>query len=789
MKLLIITNLFPNSVEPTRGLFNFQQVRGLAKLCDVTVVAPVPWAPAIRLPREERVEGIRVFHPRYLVVPVLSRPLNALSLFLGLRGLVRRLVRQSRPDAILATWAYPDVVASVGIAAQLGVPVVAKVHGSDLNVLAQGRLRRRMIAGALRRCAAVVAVSSGLKQRVVEMGVPAERVSVLPNGVDGQRFRPLDRSACRRQLGLPTEQPLVLFVGHLANVKGVDVLVEAFARCRTNGLSATLVLVGEGELRQPIERRVRALGLSRDVMLTGPRPHEEISTWLGACDLLCLPSRHEGCPNIVLEALACGRPVVGSSVGGVPELLRDSAAGLLVPPGDVEALAKGLEEGLARSWDARAIRQAAGTGGWDQNAERLAELLRGKAAPMKSPTPPSRNGMPIVYFGNDWSAENRTSSHHIALRLAARFPLLYVESPGLRAPKATARDAGKLFRKLARTFESPAQLAPQMWHITLPQVPFRGVPGVGTVNARFGAARVRAAMRALGFERPISWFTVPHAGVLAGALGERLTVYYCIDDYSALPDVDRAQVGRLDERLSRAADLVFASSPALVEAKRALNRRVVLSPHGVDVDLFRQAHDRSIPVAEPLRQLRHPVVGLFGLIDGRLDLALLKALARSRPSWSFLFIGHVDGHMRQLAELPNVMLPGPVPYDALPNWARAFDVCLMPYRPGPFAERANPLKLREYLACGKPVVSIPMPSVEPFRGLVSLASTPQEFLSRIETELAGDSDAARRQRMAAVADMSWEARVAEVVETVEWHMAQRNAHAAGDILRGAATSR
>lgn len=371
----------------------------------------------------------------------------------------------------------------------------------------------------------------------------------------------------------------------------------------------------------------------------------------------------------------------------------------------------------------------------------------------------------IVYFGNDWFAENRTSSHHIARRLAARFPLLYVESPGLRAPQATSRDLRKLIRKLSKTFETPRQIGPRMWHMTLPQIPFRGLPGVDRVNAGFGAMRVRGAARQLGFKRPVTWFTVPHPGVLAGRLGERLTVYYCIDDYSALPSVDSRQIARLDENLSRRADLVFVCSQTLFDAKRKLNDSVVFSPHGVDVDLFRQAQDGSLPLPEAIRGINHPVVGMFGLIDGRLDFDLIAFLARSRPRWTFLLVGHTEG-ASELAALPNIILPGPVPYETLPRWAQAFDVCIMPYKHGPFALSANPLKLREYLACGKPVVSIPMPSAEPFRAQISLAETAEAFLAAIEAELAQDCGQRRRERTAAVAGSGWDAKIEEVLETV-----------------------
>ena len=390
MKLLIITNLFPNALEPNRGLFNKQQFLALAKHCELRVVAPVPWFPrshwlrrfsawhAIsRVPERETIDGIEVYHPRYLVMPRMARWLHSLTFARGVRGAVEAVHREFPFDRILATWAYPDVVAATGIAKRYGVPIVAKVHGSDLNVLTRGPVRRRVVAAALRRCATVIAVSEGLKARAVELGIPEDRVAVIPNAVDRQRFQPQDRTAARRRLGLPVDGKLVLFLGNLVPVRGVDVLVDGFRQCldRVNGQKPMLVMVGEGALRKRLEQRVVALRLQPHVRVLGARDHEEVPLWLSACDLLCLPSRNEGCPNVVLEALACGRPVVGTAVGAMPHLLRDPACGILVPSGDVKALAEALQQGLTRSWNPEQIRNAVVADGWSANAGRLAGIL------------------------------------------------------------------------------------------------------------------------------------------------------------------------------------------------------------------------------------------------------------------------------------------------------------------------------------------------------------------------------------------------------------------------------
>jgi glycosyltransferase involved in cell wall biosynthesis len=380
--------------------------------------------------------------------------------------------------------------------------------------------------------------------------------------------------------------------------------------------------------------------------------------------------------------------------------------------------------------------------------------------------------VPVVYFGNDWFAENRTSSHHIARCLAQWRPLLYVEGPGLRAPQATPRDLRKLFRKLVLSLRRPRRLGDQMWHVTVPQIPFRRLPAVKTLNRWIAQGLLRRAMRLAGFRRPVLWFVAPHMGSLAGRLGERLVVYYCIDDYPALPGMDPSGIARMDAELTERADQVFVSSLPLLERKRLRNPSTRYSPHGVDVELFARAADPSLEPPESARNLARPVVGFFGLIEAWIDLQLLQFLAESRPRWTFLLVGRLAVDAGPLASLPNVVFAGARPYAELPRWARAFDVAILPYRRNRQVWNANPLKLREYLATGKPVVSVSTPEIDRFAHVVYLAQSPEEFRRRIEQALAADCDLLRARRRASVSGMSWEARAREALDVVEQRLAR-----------------
>jgi glycosyltransferase involved in cell wall biosynthesis len=379
----------------------------------------------------------------------------------------------------------------------------------------------------------------------------------------------------------------------------------------------------------------------------------------------------------------------------------------------------------------------------------------------------------VIYFGNDWSAENRTSSHHIAERLAARTSVLYVDSPGLRAPKANGRDLRKLARKLWSAVLPPRRVGERMWQISMPQIPFRGLPFVRRVNVVLGAFLIRRALTRLGFTRTVSWFAVPHPGFLANTFGEEAVIYYCIDDYAALPDVDARAVAEMDAHLTSRADQVFVASAPMLHAKRRVRPTTVLAPHGVDVALFRTTADPQLAIAPAARDLPRPVIGFYGLIEAWIDLDLIAAMAERRPEWTFLMIGRLAVDAGRLHTLRNVVFTGPQPYRSLPQWAKAFDVAIIPYRLTRQVVNSAPLKLREYLATGKPVVAVPTPEIERFADLVRLAQGPEAFIHAIEEALIKDSDADRARRIAATAAMTWDARIHEVVEVVEHRISEK----------------
>ncbi|HEU4752137.1 MAG TPA: glycosyltransferase family 4 protein [Armatimonadota bacterium] len=393
-RVLILSNLYPSRQRPTRGTFNLQGFRALARFCEVRVAAPEPWWTRIRRPSEllapshELDSGLPAYFPTYWSLPRAPQ-LHAAGMERSLGPFLTRLRREFPFDIILAAWAYPDGVAAERLSRRFGCPAVLMVLGSDVNELAQHRALGDQIGHSLRSAAGVITVSRALRERVVRMGVPASQVTVQHNGVDGERFTIREAGPVRTGLGLPAAARLITYVGNLVHEKGVDLLVEAMAHLRDRP-DTHLVLVGDGPLLPALRARAEALGVANKVQFAGRRLHPEIPDWISAADVLCLPSRREGCPNVVLEALASGRPVVAAAVGGVPELLRGDT-GVLVRPEAPELLAVALREALDRSWEPERLRASVPCLSWDEFGRAIHDVLEGairarsSSAPLQSP--------------------------------------------------------------------------------------------------------------------------------------------------------------------------------------------------------------------------------------------------------------------------------------------------------------------------------------------------------------------------------------------------------------------
>ena len=354
MKVAVITRYFPTSHEPWAGHSAYQTLRFLAQRCEVKVFYPESDYPALLKPKSRvdrsidfnyKVPGVEAQYIHYPTLPAVSRPLNG---WVSARS-VLPYVRRFQPDVILNYIVYPDGFAALRVGKALGVPVVVTAIGSDLNKISDP-LCRVLTRKVLREADGVITVSGDLLKTARGLGASAERSRAILNGCDTSVFFHRDRREARRLLKIEEEGEAIVYVGRLDVAKGLRELIEAVARLRVERPQVHCYIVGDGPDKAILVEAIAKHDVSRWVTLVPACPTGQVAWWMAAADLVTLPSYREGCPNVVIEALASGRPVVASDVGGIPELMDDSA-GRMVPAKDAEALAVALGEVLTRPWD------------------------------------------------------------------------------------------------------------------------------------------------------------------------------------------------------------------------------------------------------------------------------------------------------------------------------------------------------------------------------------------------------------------------------------------------------
>lgn len=382
----------------------------------------------------------------------------------------------------------------------------------------------------------------------------------------------------------------------------------------------------------------------------------------------------------------------------------------------------------------------------------------------------------VLYFGNDWAAENRTSSHHVARWLASRYRVIYVECPGMRAPRASGRDLRKIALKVRLALAGPRAQPEGLFVQTLLQIPLHRFGLARRLNRQLILASLKLLLRRLGVRPDLTWFVAPHLASIVGALGEQVAVYYCTDDHASLPGVDVEAVRAMDEELTRRADIVFVASDTLLAPKLRLNPETHVAPHGVDFSHFARAQDPALAIPEDVAALPRPIIGFFGLIERWIDLDLVAYLAERRPDWTFLMIGRVAVSDAEVPRRSNIVYLGRRSYETLPAYGKAFSAALIPYRLTPQVLHANPLKLREYLAMGKPIVSVSTPEIDKFAAHARIGRSREEMLAHLDAAVgAGLTPAELQEQRALASGMTWEANIGRVVDRVEEMLARRMA--------------
>jgi glycosyltransferase involved in cell wall biosynthesis len=384
---------------------------------------------------------------------------------------------------------------------------------------------------------------------------------------------------------------------------------------------------------------------------------------------------------------------------------------------------------------------------------------------LSHPAPPSAGGTDvlrgrdILCFSHDWSGDPLSKTHLMRL-LARENRVLWVNSIGYRAPSASRSDLSRAFRKLAAAASPIREVEKNIFALNPLAIPAYGRPALRELNRLVLRSQVRRAMARLVFRRAVNWVFNPAAGLIAGQLGEEFLIYHCVDEYKAFSGVPSRSLAEIEARLLSRADAVFVSADRLYRSKSGANPNTFLVRHGVDHDHFRRALDPETRMPEEIAHLPRPIIGYFGLIaDDWVDLDLLILVARRFPKASLVMLGKVTMDVSRLAALPNVHLLGRRPYEELPAYSKGFDVALIPFPISEVTLNANPLKAREYLAAGLPVVSTAIPEVEAL-GMCRTGHDPESFVGQIEAALADPGPSAARSE--AVRHESWEARLDEV---------------------------
>ena len=382
MRVLTFTSLFPNKIQPNNCIFIHRRMSHFARRPgnEVVVVAPVPYFPGwlsssswhlySQIPRQEQIDNLETYHPRYPLIPKVAMALHGYLIFLGSRDLVQSLHRQKPFDFIDAHYVFPDGFAGVLLGKMLGLPVIVSARGTDMNLFPTFRTIRPLIHWALERVAGGIGVCSPLKDLMVEHGLAPDKARVIGNGVEASLFQPVDRKTARKRLGICQNAEVIVSVGGLIERKGFHFLIPAVAEILPRHPRVQLHIVGEGPDRDKLNTLIRKYALEQQVFLKGSQPNAELKCWYSAADISALVSSREGWPNVILESMACGTPVVATGVFGVPEVIISPELGLMVDQ-SIPSIAQGLESALARNWDRRIIERHAQQRTWDVVADEV----------------------------------------------------------------------------------------------------------------------------------------------------------------------------------------------------------------------------------------------------------------------------------------------------------------------------------------------------------------------------------------------------------------------------------
>jgi len=384
MKVASVSHIFPNAINPNSGVFVKERLKHIAQKIDLSIFAPVPSFPFIdytskyagmsTIESVEEIDGLQVHHPRYFMIPKYFKFLDALFYSKSMFSFMERMTLDHEYELMDFHWVYPDAIAGLDWARKLGKKTVVTVRGNEAIYYYEKGLLRRTVQKKLNEFDHLITVSNDLKHKIVsEYNVDASKISVVSNGIDVGKFFYIEQELARKRLNLATNRQYILTVSRLSSEKGLPHLLNAFAKIKNS--ATELIIVGDGPLKDSLVSLGMALGINERVRFMSSLGHADICYWYNAADVFCLPSLWEGCPNVVIEALACGTPVVATQVGGIPDLVPSNDYGVLVPPGNPDSLALSLDKALAKDWNRQKISEFGSVNSWEDVADMVINIF------------------------------------------------------------------------------------------------------------------------------------------------------------------------------------------------------------------------------------------------------------------------------------------------------------------------------------------------------------------------------------------------------------------------------
>lgn len=386
-KVLVLSHLFPNREHPHYGIFVLNRILNLGEYCEIKVVAPVPRFPFMdklkmyrrhpHVPRKEQIQGIQVEHPFFPIIPRYFKWLDSLSYFFSTLITIYKIRKGFDFELIDVNWTYPDILTGFIWSWLTKTEYIVSIRGNEALYLGERGGRKFILDKLLKRAGAIITLSQQLKDLVIDIGVHEDKVYVILNGVEKENFFKMERFLCREKLNLPQDKKIIISVGSLILTKGHQYLVKALPLL-SKKFSVEMYIIGDvnaaGDDKSIIEKLIKELGLS-SVHLVGSKPPQELLLWYNAADLFCLASEGEGCPNVVLESLSCGTPVVATDVGAVKDIIGTDMRGYVVPKGNQVKLEEAIDKALSREWDRDAIHKLIQT--WESCAKQVFKIYQG----------------------------------------------------------------------------------------------------------------------------------------------------------------------------------------------------------------------------------------------------------------------------------------------------------------------------------------------------------------------------------------------------------------------------